>query len=77
MCCGGFETAAQVEAPAMYRAESRPGRSGVGSLLTTGHGAAWSAALTDAGDEYIASAEGSNPPVPRQANGSTTHSLST
>ena len=39
-----------------------------GLLAVTGKGPAWSAELTEAGEEYLAKVDGPAPPVPRQAN---------
>jgi hypothetical protein len=46
-----------------------------GFLSVSGHGANWEAALTEKGEEYLARADGPNPPIPRQANVSVTQEL--
>src|SRR5690242_20337488 len=46
-----------------------------GLVRTSGRGPTWAAAVTDAGRDYLARVDGSDPPLPRQGNGSVTESL--
>jgi hypothetical protein len=46
------------------------------SLVTTkGRGSTWSAAITEAGGEYLARVDGPNPPIPREPNRPVTQSV--
>jgi hypothetical protein len=46
-----------------------------GLIRTAGRGSHWRAHITDSGAEYLAQAEGPDPPAPRQANTSVTQQL--
>ena len=46
-----------------------------GLVVARGHGPTWTATLTSAGRSYLDQVEGSNPPLPRQANVSVTEQL--
>lgn len=46
-----------------------------GFLSVSGHGSSWEAALTETGEQYLARAEGPDPPIPRQDNVSVTQEL--
>lgn len=46
-----------------------------GLIETFGRGPTWSAAITEAGREYLTLVDGPNPPLPRQANTSVTEQL--